>query len=147
MDTRITEINHQLEGKVRKKKFWNTVFDVSTVVLGTFTGIASSSLVGDSFRQTAAPIGSAMTTLIGLNAILDKEKDKPSELNWKMISLQTDLNRSTNAMVRKYGEEPSPETTDSSQFKKDLSEFERTVTSNEIEKDKLVVEYTKLRGN
>ena len=147
MDTRITQINHQLEAKVKKKKFWNTVFDVSTVVLGTFTGIASSSLVGDSFRQTAAPIGSAMTTLIGLNAILDKEKDKPSELNWKMISLQTDLNRSTNAMVRKYGEEPSPEITDSSQFKKDLSEFERTVTSNEIEKDKLVVEYTKLRGN
>ena len=147
MDTRISEINHHLEAKVKKKKFWNTFFDVSTVVLGTFTGVASSSLVGDSFRQTAAPIGSAMTTLIGLNAILDKEKDKPSELNWKMISLQTDLNRSTNAMMRKYGDQPSAEVTDSSEFKKDLSEFERTVTSNEIEKDKLVVEYTKLRGN
>ena len=147
MDIRISEINRHLETKVKKKKFWNTFFDVSTVVLGAFTGVASSSLVGDSFRQTAAPIGSAMTTLIGLNAILDKEKAKPSELNWKMITLQTDLNRSTSAMMRKYGEEPSPEITDSSEFKKDLSEFERTVTSNEIEKDKLVVEYTKLKGN
>ena len=147
MDIKLSEINNQLEVKVRKKRFWNTFFDVSTVVLGAFTGVASSSLPSDSFRQTAAPIGSALTTLIGLNAILDKEKDKPAELNWKMISLQTDLNRSTNAMVRKYGEQPSAITTDSPQFKKDLSEFERSVTSNEIEKDKLVVEYTKLKGD
>ncbi len=147
MDKKLSEINYQLEDRVRKKRFWNTFFDVSTVALGAFTGVASSSLVGDSFRQTAAPIGSAMTTLIGLHAILDKVKDKPSELNWKMISLQTNLNRSTNAMVRKYGERPSSETMDNPQFKKDLSEFEKTVTANEIEKDKLLVEYTKLKGN
>lgn len=143
----LEKMNKQLEVRVKKKRFWNTFFDVSTVTLGTFTGISSSSLVKEGFRQTAAPIGSALTTLIGLYAILDKSKDKLPELNWKMVTLQTSLDRTTSKMVRKYGENPSSQTIENKEFKTDLNDFEKIVTECEIEKDKLLIEIAKLNSN
>ncbi len=146
MIAQLSEMNDHIAQRVKKKKFWNTFFDVSTVTIGTFTSISSSSLVKEGFRQTAAPIGSAMTTLIGLYAILDKSKDKLSELNWKMVTLQTSLDRTTGKMIRKYSEKPVAEATENPQFTKDLNDFEKTITECEIEKDKLLIEFAKLNG-
>ncbi len=146
MIAQLSEMNADLAQRVKRKKFWNTFFDVSTVTIGTFTSISSSSLVKEGFRQTAAPIGSAMTTLIGLYAILDKSKDKLSELNWKMVTLQTSLDRTTGKMVRKYSENPIAQVTENPEFTKDLNDFEKTITECEIEKDKLLIEFAKLNG-
>ncbi|MDN5199876.1 hypothetical protein QQ008_00845 [Fulvivirgaceae bacterium BMA10] len=140
----LDSLDRKLDIVVKRKKFWNTFFDISTITIGAFTTIAGSSLASDDLRNTAVPIGSAATTLIGIHSVLDKSKDKLSDVKWKIVGLKGRVSRATNLITRKYGDSPGQEVSDTARFRKDLQDFIKTTDECDIERNRLLTEYTKL---
>jgi len=132
-----------LQFTYEKRKYWNTIFDISTIVVGAFTGLASSNLVSESFQKAAIPIGSTITALFGVRSVLDKSTDKIADLKTRMLILHENIEMEINSMIRDYGENPSLATTDSYAFKKDFENFKQKIEdfeaqSNQVKKKGLI---------
>ncbi len=133
-----------LKYTLERKRYWNTVFDISTIVVGALTGIASSPIASDKLRESAIPIAGAATTLFGIRAVIDKSSDKISDLKNKVMILKGNVDLSINSIIRDYSETPSLTTTDSFSFKQDFADFKQKITEFEAQNEKLKTEYSGL---
>jgi hypothetical protein len=134
MDAKITK-------SLKKKRRWNSVFDISNILVGTFVGIASSSLASRKVQQSAVPIGATITALIGIRSVLDKSDKNLPEIKTRTVLLLGSIESSISSMVREYGKKPDLTVTDTDKFKKDLKTFKEDIESFENKKEKLKAEF------
>jgi len=135
-----TNLKHTLE----RKRYWNSFFDISTIVVGAFTGIASSPMASENLQKSALPIAGAATTLLGIRAVVDKSSDKIVNLMNRVIILKGNIDLALNSTIRDYGENPSLITTDSYAFKKDFDDFKNKIETYEAQKERLKTEYSSI---
>jgi len=138
------EVGNMDEGitkSLKSKRKWNSVFDISNILVGTFVGIASSSLASRKVQQSAVPIGATITALIGIRSVLDKSDRNLPDMKTRTVLLLGSIESSINSMVREYGKKPDLTVTDTDQFKKDLNNFKEEIESFENQKEKLKAEF------
>ena len=140
----MTALDAHLTHVIKRKRTWNIFFDVATIVVGVFTGIASSKIASEKLQDASAPIGAAATSLIGIRNIANKSLDKIVNLKSKVIALNGKIQLSINEMERKYGLDPTEVVTERSDFKTDLTELVKKVETFEEEKVDIEALYANL---
>ncbi|MEO0471681.1 MAG: hypothetical protein AAF206_18780 [Bacteroidota bacterium] len=134
MLAQLTQLETDLGQTIKRKQSWNTIFDVATITVGVFTGIASSSIASEGLREASVPIGAAATSLIGVRNITNKSLDKITNLKTRTVALISKIQVTLNTLNRKYGEEPGPAITERNDFKADLTDLIKEVENFEKEK-------------
>jgi len=133
MDKKVTQ-------SVKSKRHWNRVFDISNILVSTFVGIASSSLMSEKVQQSAVPIGATITALIGIRSVLDKSDRNLLDLKTQAVLLRGNMESAINYMVREYGENPNLSVTDTRRFKDDLNNFKEKIEFCDSQKEKMKAE-------
>ena len=141
LSTEVGTMDENVKYTLERKRYWNSFFDISTIVVGAFTGIASSPIASENLQKSAIPIAGAATTLFGIRAVIDKSSDKINNLQSRTLILKGNIDLSINSIVRDYGEKPSLTTTDSFAFKKDFESFKKNIALYETQKERLKTEY------
>ncbi|MEL6676106.1 MAG: hypothetical protein AAFR61_28120 [Bacteroidota bacterium] len=129
---------------IKRKRGWNTFFDVMTIVVGVFTGVASSNIASEGLRNASAPIGAAATSLIGIRNILGKSLDKIVNLKAQIVALNGKIQLTLNSLDRKYGEVPTQTMMERADFRAELNELNKKVESFEEEKVTIMAGYANL---
>lgn len=140
----LKEIDNHLGTVIKKKRGWNTFFDISTIVVGVFTGIASSSVASEGLQKASVPIGAAATSLIGIRNIANKSLDKIVNLKAQIISLTGKIQLSINGMEGKFGNDPSFSVVEQEDFKRELNELSSKVEGYEEERVNIMATYSNL---
>lgn len=140
----LINIDSHLADVIKKKRGWNTFFDISTIVVGVFTGIASSSVASEGLQKASVPIGAAATSLIGIRNIANKSLDKIVNLKAQIISLTGKIQLSINGMEGKFGSEPSFSVVEQEDFKRELKELAGKVENYEEERVNIMATYSNL---
>ncbi len=140
----VTFLERRVGQILSRKKRWDLAFDVSTIAVGAFVGIASSSLASEKMQNSAVPIGAAATTLIGVRSVISRGAEKYSELRTQLLTLQGNVDFAVNAMLRRYGESPDPTTIDTRAFKSDFQDFLDKIEHYETQKEKMKTRYAAL---
>ena len=141
---KLIRIDNHLGLVIKKKRNWNTFFDISTIAVGVFTGIASSNIASESLQNASAPIGAAATSLIGIRNIANKSLDKIVNLKAQVISLTGKIQLSINGMEGKFGTDPSFSVVEQDDFKKELRELVDKVEKYEEERVNIMAIYANL---
>ena len=144
LEKELAQLDRRVEYTVKRKYFWNKFFDVSTILVGAFIGVASSSIASDELQESAVPIGGAITSLIGVRSIVNKSTDKYTDLHTKLLGLIGSIKSSVNAMLRDYGEDPDSAVLDDMEFKNDFEKFKNKITEYETKKENYKAEYSAL---
>jgi len=141
---KLIDIDNHLGTVIKKKRNWNTFFDISTIVVGVFTGIASSSIASDGLQKATVPIGAAATSLIGIRNIANKSLDKIINLKAQVISLTGKIQLSVNGMEGRFGNAPSLGVVEQDDFKLELRELVSKVEKFEEERVNIMATYSNL---
>lgn len=144
MDRRLSEMDGHLAYTLKRKRFWNNFFDVSTIVIGAFSGVASSSLASEKMQEAAVPIAGAVTTLLGVRAILDQSSDKLYDLRQRVLLLKGSVETVLNAAIRSYGTAPDLVVTDTRQFQTDHDQLRKRLEEIEGQLNGLEATYLSL---
>ncbi|MEM6802654.1 MAG: hypothetical protein AAF696_14695 [Bacteroidota bacterium] len=142
--SKLSRIENHLGQVIKKKRNWNTFFDVSTIAVGVFTGIASSNIASEGLQNASVPIGAAATSLIGIRNIANKSLDKIVNLKAQVISLTGKIQLSINGMEGKFGKEPSFAVVEQDDFKRELRELVDKVEKYEEERVNIMAIYANL---
>ncbi|MBC8182883.1 hypothetical protein H8E88_17405 [candidate division KSB1 bacterium] len=136
----VSTMDREMTQSLTRKRKWNTVFDISNIMVGAFVVVASSSLASKDVQQSAVPIGATITALIGIRSVLDKSDRNLPDMKTRAVLLMGNIESLTNSMVREYGKKPSLTITDTQRFKNDLKRFKDKIENYESQKEKLRAE-------
>jgi|GEM_PF-3469819 len=144
MNQRLNEMDMNLAHTLKRKRFWNNFFDVSTIVIGAFSGVASSSLASEKMQEAAVPIAGAVTTLLGVRAILDQSSDKLYDLRQRVLLLKGSVETVLNTAIRSYGTAPELSVADTQQFQADHDQLRNRIEEIEGQLNGLEATYLSL---
>jgi len=116
----VSIMDKELTQSLQKKRKWNTVFDISNILVGAFVVVANSSLASKNVQQSAVPVGATITALIGIRSVLDKSDKNLPEMKTRTVLLMGNIESLMNSMIREYDKKPSLTITDTQRFKSDL---------------------------
>lgn len=134
-----------LQHTLDRKRFWDNTFDITGILVGAFTGYASSSAASEALREKAVPIAAVTTTLIGIRSVIDRSGDKMMKLRNGMLSLKGNIEVTINMITREYGDRPNMETADRHGFQSDFKAFKNRMAELEKNKALLKTQYEAMR--
>ncbi|MBN2415294.1 hypothetical protein JXO52_05605 [bacterium] len=138
-------MDRSLQHTIDRKRFWDNAFDITGILVGAFTGYASSSAATAELREKAVPVAAVATTLIGIRSVIDRSGDKVMKLRNSMLTLKGSIEVTISMLTREYGDRPDPETADKYEFQSDFKAFKNRMAELEKEKALLKAQYEAMR--